>query len=172
MKDGFERLHYLLELPLTSSAFLYDVDRVLQIYARNPLYALLHEACWANGGDRWAASRMLPYDEPTLFVGEHVYPWMFDEYTALQPLREGAQLIASHDWPRLYDEDQLRRNEVPTAAAIYTDDMYVESAYSLETAALVQNLAPWVTNEYEHDGLATSEGRVLTRLIDLVHGRA
>jgi hypothetical protein len=30
----------------------------------------------------------------------------------------------------------------------------------------------WVTNEYEHDGLRASGGRVLDRLLDLARGRA
>jgi hypothetical protein len=35
----------------------------------------------------------------------------------------------------------------------------------------VRGLRPWVTNEYEHNGLAASGGQVLDRLIDLVRGR-
>jgi pimeloyl-ACP methyl ester carboxylesterase len=170
--DGLERLHYLLELPVDSSAFLFDVERALP-FARNPLYAVIHEACWANGGaSRWSASRLLNYEDPTLFTGEHVYPWMFEDYGVLAPLREAAELLAQYEWERLYDEDQLRVNNVPTAAVIYSDDMYVESTFSLETAAIVRGLRPWLTNEYEHDGLETSGTRVLRRLLDLARGRA
>lgn len=39
------------------------------------------------------------------------------------------------------------------AAAIYFDDLYVDSGLSLQTAAYIPNLRPWVTNEFEHDGL-------------------
>ncbi len=53
---------------------------------------------------------------------------MFEEYGALAPLREAADILAGHEWPRLYDADRLRANEVPVAAAIYADDMYVERA--------------------------------------------
>ena len=65
MSDGFEELHYLLERPAESPAFLHDVEAA-SAFARNPLYAILHEACWADGGTtRWSAERMLPgaYDE-------------------------------------------------------------------------------------------------------------
>ena len=175
MSDGAERLHYVLELPTDSPAFLHDVDAALS-FARNPLYAILHEACWADGGTtNWSAQRLLPeeYAEaPEFFTGEHVFPWMFEEYGALAPLREAAQILAAHRWPRLYDADQLRANEVPVAAAIYAEDMYVERAFSEETAAHIRGLRPWITNEYEHNGLRADGERILGRLIDLTRGRA
>jgi len=175
MSDGAERLHYLLELPSDSPAFLHDVEAALG-FARNPLYAVLQEACWADGGStRWAAERLLPSDyerEPELFVGEHVYPWMFEDYGALAPLRDAAHLLAEHEWPRLYDPERLRSNEVPVAAAIYAEDMYVERALSEEAAAQIRGLRPWLTNEYEHNGLRADGARVLGHLIDLARGRA
>ena len=175
MSDGAERLHYVLELPPDSPAFLHDVEALVP-FARNPLFAIVHEACWADGGaTRWAAQRLLPsaYDEqPELFTGEHVYPWMFEEHGALAPLREAADLLAEHEWPRLYDPDRLRENEVPAAAAIYARDMYVERALSEETAASIRGLRTWLTDEYEHNALRVDGERVLGRLIDLVRGRA
>jgi pimeloyl-ACP methyl ester carboxylesterase len=175
MSTGAEDLHYILELPVDSPAFRHDVEAALA-FARNPLYAVLQEACWADGGStRWAAERLLPaayQDEPELFVGEHVYPWMFEEYGALAPLREAADLLAAREWPGLYDPDRLAANEVPVAAAIYAEDMYVERAFSEETASLIRGLRPWLTNEYEHNALRADGERVLGRLIDLARGRA
>ena len=171
---GAEKLHFLLELPADSPAFLHDVEAELT-FARNPLYALLHEACWADGGTtRWAAQRMMPADyetEPELFTGEHVFRWMFDEYGALAPLRDTAQRLAEHEWPRLYDPDRLAANEVPVAAAIYAEDMYVPRALSEETAAQIRGLRPWLTNELRHDGLRMDGRRVLGRLLDMTRGR-
>jgi pimeloyl-ACP methyl ester carboxylesterase len=175
MSDGAERLHYLLELPPDSPAFLHDVQ-ALPPYARNPIYAVLQEACWADGGaTNWAAQRLRPadYDEaPELFYGEHVFPWMFEDYAALRPLREAAEILAAHDWPRLYDPERLRDNDVPVAAAIYANDPYVERSLSEETAAQIRGLRPWITSEYEHNGLRADGARVLGRLIDLARGRA
>lgn len=174
MSDGAEQLHYVLELPIDSPAFLHDVEHGIG-FARNPIYAVIHEACYADGGaTRWSAQRTLPpdYDQPEFFTGEHVYPWVFEDYSALAPLREAADVLAEHAWPRLYDEDTLRANEVPVAAAIYTEDMYVERRFSEETAARIRGLRPWITNEYEHNGLRADGERVLGRLIDLVRGRA
>ena len=175
MSDGAEHVHYLLELPFDSPAFLHDAEAA-NPFARDPIFAILHEACWADGGaTRWAAERLLPFDveaEPELFTGEHVYPWMFEDYGALAPLREAADLLAEHEWPRLYDPDQLARNEVPAAAAIYSEDPYVERVFSEETAARIRGARTWITNEYEHNGIRADGERVLGRLIDLVRGRA
>ena len=175
MSDGAERLHYLLELPLDSRAFLHDVESAGMPFSRNPLYAVIQEACYADGGaTRWSANRMMPpdYEEsPELFTAEHVYPWMFEEFGSLRPLREAADRLAEHEWPRLYDVERLRHNDVPAAAAIYADDLYVERAFSEETAAEVCGLRAWVTNEYEHNGLRADGERVLGTLIDLARGR-
>ncbi len=174
MSTGAEHLHYILEQPPDSPAFLHDVDAAGQ-FPRNPLYAAIHEACYADGcATRWSAERLLPdaYDDPELFTGEHVYPWMFEDYSALAPLREAAELLAEVEWPRLYDAEQLGRNEVPAAAAVYAEDMYVERVFSEETAGRVRGLRPWVTNEYQHDGLRAGGDRILGRLIDLARGRA
>ena len=175
MSTGAEDLHYILELPVDSPAFRHDVEAALS-FARNPLYAALQEACWADGGStRWAAERLLPAeyaDDRELFVGEHVYPWMFEEYGALTPLREAAEILAQREWPRLYDPGRLAANEVPVAAAIYAEDMYVERVLSEETAARIGGMRTWLTDEYEHNALRADGGRVLGRLIDLARGRA
>ncbi len=174
MSDGVERLHYLLELDPGSPAFLHDAEQ-MSPFARNPLYAVLHEACWANGGSTdWSAQRVLeaqPDWAPELFTGEHVFPWMFSDIAALAPLREAAELLAQRDWPTLYDRGQLQANEVPAAAVIYADDPYVERSFSEQTARTVRGLRVWLTNEYDHDGLRKDGERVLGRLLDLARGR-
>ena len=48
MSAGAEQLHYILELPFGSPAFLHDVDAPMP-FARNPIYAVIHEACYADG---------------------------------------------------------------------------------------------------------------------------
>jgi pimeloyl-ACP methyl ester carboxylesterase len=172
---GFENLHHLIELPMDSNAFLADATVGALRFARNPIYATLHESSYADGvSTRWSAARMLPPEiaENGYFTGEHVFPWMFDDYGWLRPHRDAADILAAHEWPKLYDEHQLRANEVPVAAAVYVNDMYVEFAYSMETAAVIRGLKPWVTNEYEHNGIRADGERVLGRLIDMVRGNA
>jgi len=102
-----------------------------------------------------------------------IYPWIFDTDPALTPLREAAHLLAARaDWPPLYDAAALRNCEVPCAASVYAEDMYVEREYAEATAALLPRMRVWLTNEYEHDGLRTSDERVLDRLIALARGLA
>jgi pimeloyl-ACP methyl ester carboxylesterase len=175
MSDGFEKLHYVLELAPDSPAFRHDVEPGMG-FARNPIYAIIHEACYADGGaTRWSAERVMPaeYAEtPELLTGEHVFPWLFEDYGELRPLREAAELLARHEWPRLHDPSVLASNEVPAAAAIYANDLYVERRFSEETAAAIRGLRPWVTSEYEHNGVRADGARVLGRLLDLARGRA
>jgi pimeloyl-ACP methyl ester carboxylesterase len=173
MSEGFEQLHYLLELDPDSPAFRHDAEQITS-FARNPIYAVLHEACWANGGaTAWSAQRMFeaqadwPEDGLT---GEHVFASMF-EAPSLAPLREAAELLAEYDWPVLYDPVRLAANAVPAAAAVYADDVYVERAFSEQTGARVPGLRVWLTNEYDHDGLRADGARVLGRLLDMARGR-
>ncbi len=191
MSTGSHALHYLLEDPFAgdelSDAFRYAVQAKLS-FAAAPLYALLHEPCYAQGfATRWSAQRVRaefaefdaaaavdgdPQTTPLLFTGEMIYPFMIDADPVLRPLREAADLLAERDdWPPLYDPSRLAANEVPVAAAVYYDDMYVDRELSVRTASAIRGLRAWVTSEYEHDGLRVSSGAVLGRLIDMCHGR-
>ena len=187
--DGSHALHYLLEAPFTddettlSDAFLYAVMDELS-FAAGPLYALLHEPCYAQGSaTRWAAQRVraefgefdpdqaIAGTAPLYFTGEMIYPWMIDADPVLRPLREAAGILAERDdWPPLYDPTRLAANDVPAAAAVYYDDMYVDREFSIQTAQAIRGLRTWVTSEYEHDGLRVSDGAVLNRLIKMCRG--
>ena len=169
---GFEALHYLLErawdtdlgmlvsgqfsasvpAPKLSLAFLRGYEAMLP-FDTNPLYALIHEACYANGGaTRWAAQRALDSNpsraaafdpvaaaregRPVPLTGEMVYPFMFDDIASLRPLKAVANALAEHDWPAsLYSVDALGRNTVPAAATAYFEDMYVDANLALQTAS-------------------------------------
>ncbi|MER7508183.1 alpha/beta fold hydrolase [Streptomyces lavendulae] len=190
--DGSHQLHYLLEDAFVrtpaghtlSDAFLEGVREQLS-FAGHPLYALLHEAIYAQdpaAPTGWAAERVraahprfdaagaLAGDGPLLFTGESIHPWHFTTDPALEPLHETAELLAARTgWTPLYDPARLAANEVPVAAAVYHDDMYVDTAHSLETARTVRGLRTWVTDEFEHDGVRADGPRVLDRLLALVH---
>jgi pimeloyl-ACP methyl ester carboxylesterase len=176
MSDGAERLHYLLELDPGSPAFRHDLAAALPFGGRNPLYVVVHEACYADGGaTRWSAERVMPErfrEDLTLFTGEHVFSWTLADDAGLAPLQQAADLLAEREWPSLYDAEVLGSVDVPCAAAIYAEDAYVPRSFSEETARLVPTMRPWLTNEYEHNGLRSDGGRVLDRLIGLVRGPA
>lgn len=196
---GFEALHYLLERAWDSDlaavmsgkaaggerlslTFLRGFEATLP-FDSNPLYALVHEACYANGGaTRWAAQRALDSDpvraaafdpvaaaregRPVPFTGEMVYPFMFDDIAALRPLRAVADALAEHEWPAtLYDVDALGRNAVPAAATAYFEDLYVDCNLALETARVINGLRPWVTSSYMHSGVREDGPRVFGTLL-------
>jgi pimeloyl-ACP methyl ester carboxylesterase len=184
---GSHTLHYLLEDPFAGGGlcddFLYQVQARLT-FSAGPMYALLHEACYAQrAATGWAAqciraefgefdaAAALDGDAPLLFTGEMIYPWMLENDPVLAPLAAAGEILAQRDsWPPLYDETRLRDCDAATAAAIYFDDMYVPRELSVPTARAIRGLRPWITNEYEHDGLRVSEGKVLDRLIAMVRG--
>ncbi|GII85773.1 alpha/beta hydrolase [Sphaerisporangium siamense] len=184
MGDGAERLHWLFDEAWDGAApsdtFLRQV-MALTAFAEQPLYGVLQEVIYAQGGTptAWAAERALasrpefaPGAEPPLFTGEMFYPFMFEEFSGLRPFAEAAHALAeARDWPPLYDPARLAANTVPVAAIVYHDDMYVDAELSLRTARSVGNLRHWVTNEWEHDGVRASGDRVLSRLMDLAAGR-
>ncbi|MFC9592367.1 alpha/beta fold hydrolase [Streptomyces sp. NPDC056944] len=186
MGDGFERLHWLLDESLDVAGELTDtfLHQVMSLtgFADNPLFAVLQESLYGQGDGPtgWAAARALADfpeftedADPFLLTGEMMYPWMFREIRGLRPFADAADLLAARtDWPPLYDPRRLAANEVPVAAVVYHDDMYVDAGLSLRTAREVGALRVWVTNEWEHDGLAASGGRVLARLREMAAGRA
>ncbi|GGS77647.1 MULTISPECIES: alpha/beta fold hydrolase [Streptomyces] len=187
--EGSHRLHFLLEDafvrtpggPALSDAFQEEVQGLLS-FAAAPLYAVIHEAIYGQDArpTDWSAERVraefprfdaaetLAGDGPLLFTGETIHPWMFDCDPALRPLRETAALLAARtDWTPLYDPARLAANEVPAAAAVYHDDMYVDTGHALTTARAIRGLRTWVTDEFEHDGVRAGGPRVLDRLLAL-----
>ncbi|MEU3734989.1 alpha/beta fold hydrolase [Streptomyces sp. NPDC033538] len=192
--EGSHRLHFLLEDAFVrtpgghelSDAFQEQAQSLLS-YAGHPLYALVHEAIYGQDArpTNWSAERVraefprfdaakaLAGDEPLMFTGESIHPWMFDCDPALRPLRETADLLAARtDWTPLYDPARLAANEVPAAAAVYHDDMYVDTGHALSTARTIRGLRTWVTDEFEHDGVRAGGPRVLDRLLALARDEA
>ncbi|RKR30394.1 prolyl aminopeptidase 2 [Arthrobacter oryzae] len=178
-----DALHHLLEDAFVatpdgdrlSDAFLEQV-RGLVSRAANPLYALMHESIYGqSGATDWAAWRVLadfpefsPDAAEPLLTGEMVYPWYFEQDPALRPLRDVARLLAEKDdWAPLYDPEQLAQNRVPVAAAVYTDDIYVDRDLSLETAASVRGLQVWESGEFHHDGIADDGEAIFGRLLGM-----
>ncbi|WP_371327729.1 alpha/beta fold hydrolase [Humibacillus sp. DSM 29435] len=184
MKPGIERLHWLLEKAFTrpgrlSEAFLADC-LARSSSASNPLFWSLQESIYgdgANGPTGWAAQRERdrraefdPGRRPLLFTGEMAFPWMFDEVRLLRPFAAAVNELARRpEWSPLYDLERLASSEVPLAAAVYFDDMFVDAHLQLDTLGRLGSSQAWVTNEFEHDGIAS--GRVLTRLREMVRDR-
>jgi len=181
MSYGFETIHWLLDDAWAGAElhprFLYDVQTTTG-FVDNVLYPLQEYTYGADAATGWAAQR--EYDRlpefaadarPVLLTAEMMFSWMFREVRSLRPFAEAADLLAAKDdWPPLYDLDGLARNEVPLCAAVYYDDLYVDSELQLQTIERVGNARAWVTNEHEHDGLRSAPA-VLERLFDMGAGR-
>lgn len=173
-QGGGMKLHELLENDPFSPAFRHDLAAMLPFEGRNPLYAILHESCYADGvATRWAASRTMPREvkrDGTLLAGEHLPRDLFEESSELRPLREAADIVANYEWTQLYSTERLASADVPVAAAAYYEDAYVPLKFSTETAGILKDCRLWVTSEYEHNGLR-HDARVLDRLIGLLKGQ-
>ncbi|KDO34404.1 hypothetical protein SPRG_01540 [Saprolegnia parasitica CBS 223.65] len=176
---GMETVHYLLEGAWLnedelSSTFLAGVERLQAGFDTNPLYFVLHEAIYCDGpkvASNWAAQRVhaagdkrFHWDrfgtittdmDPLYFSGEMVFPWMAEDYAGLRVFQAAAEkLAATSSWRPLYDLDALKDTEIPGAALIAYDDVFVDRDLSLATARLLgDNIAVFVTNEYQHSGL-------------------
>jgi hypothetical protein len=148
-----------------------------QSWDTNVIYALLHEPLYCQGeASSWSAERLLENypefslsnvdsDKPVYFTGEMIYPFMFECYPELKKLKIVGDILAGeNDWPKLYDVEQLRKNQVPTYAAVYHDDMYVDFDLSMETAKTIKGCKPFVTNSMYHNAISAKMNDVLKEI--------
>ena len=190
MKFGFahtaEEVHFLLEeafvkagdQEMVSQAFKVGLQSAIR-FDTNPIFAILHEAIYAQGAaSGWACDavqkeKYAHFDnfKDFLFYGEMIFPWMFDEISELKGMKEAAEILAAkEDWPALYDPEVLSRNTVPVACAVYANDMFVNAKFSRETVESIPKMEAWYTSEFEHCGLRVGGERIFSRLIDLGRG--
>lgn len=172
--DGWQMLWSLLERDPSSNAFRHDLMHAMPFSGRNPMYFAFHESSYASGqATRWSAERVEPddfRDDVTLFTGEHIRREWTETVPAFRPWRDVAFALAEFEWPAIYDSEAIAASGATGAAAVYVNDVYVPLEFSLETASLLPGVQTWVTSEHEHNGVRS--GPVLTRLIDLAHGRS
>ncbi len=136
---GFELLHHVVELPLDRVRFCTDVER--RSRASSAIRSMRRSTsrrmpmAWQHAGRPIGCSPTTSADSDT-FTAEHIFPWMFEDYGALRSARRrrgdpGRARMAPHVRRRR----NSAANEVPVAASIYTDDLYVERTFAEETAA-------------------------------------
>ena len=163
-----------------SPAFLAGAWEATNVVS-NPLYWVLQELIYADGElarpIAWAAERawagrpeFSPDARSLMLTGEACFPWMFEEMPELAPFAGAmGELMRDTSFGRLYDEARLAANESPLQAAVYFDDLYVDSGLQLDTLSRVGASHAWVTNEFEHDGLHGE--RVFRHLLEEARGR-
>ena len=178
--DGMATLNFLFERAFSNKKLSYSFLKgvlSLQTFDTNPIFTVLHEACYAQAfSTDWSAYRILDEypefnieNDELFFTGEMLYPWMLDSYKALKPLKGAANILAKkNDWPMLYSEKKLRENQVSTAAAVYTNDMYVDREYSMELAGIIPNMSIWETETLEHNALRSNGKLVLDSLFSRI----
>ncbi|TFK74655.1 alpha/beta-hydrolase [Pluteus cervinus] len=154
-----------------------------QPFDGNPIYAILHEACYCQGrASNWSADRIVEdhfqfsWDKvqsadgntPVYFTGEQIFSSMFDDYKYLTAWKGAAEILAKKtSWPPLYDLEQLSRNSVKVSAVSYFDDMYVDFNLSQDTASKINNTEQYITNQLGHDGLREDPKHVMQKLFHL-----
>ena len=178
--DGMATLNFLFERAFSNNKLSYSFLKgvlSLQTFDTNPIFTVLHEACYAQAfSTDWSAYRILDEypefnteNDELLFTGEMLYPWMLDSYKALKPLKGAANILAKkNDWPMLYSEKNLKDNQVSVAAAVYTNDMYVDRKYSMELAGIIPNMSIWETETLEHNALRSNGKLVLDSLFSRI----
>jgi hypothetical protein len=178
---------YLPERQLSPN-FLHAVVN-WQPFELQPLYTLLQEAIYMGDGSssatKWAAHTTMQefpefsawrhaddWSTPAYFTGEMIYPWMFEgDYEQLTHVKEASDIISEKDdWSILYDVGALQACKVPCAAAVYYEDMYVESSFSEKTGQLLPRCKMWITNEYQHSGLQDDGYNIMAKLLNMVRG--
>ncbi|KAL4895101.1 Alpha/Beta hydrolase protein [Aspergillus ambiguus] len=144
----------------------------------NVIYAILHEAIYCQGqASNWSADRIrsakqhfqINVDLPQIwFTGEMIFKDMFDSYQELNQIKEAAEILAkTTDWPALYDEAQLAKNEVPVYAATYVEDMYVHFDHARNTAAKIKGIKQFITNVMYHNALRSKTDELMQQLFAL-----
>ena len=93
---------------------------------------------------------------------------MFEDYSELRKVQKVAEKVAAQsDWPALFDEEQLAKNEVPVYAAAYMEDMYVPYDLSVETASKIKGCKMFTTNVMYHNAVSQRMDEVVRQLFAL-----
>ena len=181
------RMHSELEqFNFITRSTLSALESMGPFFDDNVIYAILREAIYCQDeASKWAAERVgrslkefdwisgspasfNTKDQPLYFSGAMVYPFMFEIYPELKKLKGVAQIIAHYkDWPNLYDEVQLSRNEVPVYAATFVDDAYIDFGLVQETLEKVRNCKQFITNTMYHDAVRSKTVDVMKELFAL-----
>ncbi|KAI5289981.1 hypothetical protein KEM54_002745 [Ascosphaera aggregata] len=183
MAGGIDRIHDVIlrassdleETESLSKPTLAIIDSMTS-FDNAILYAVFQEAIYCQGeASNWSAERFIRKiqafrsdAEKMYFTGEMVFPHIFESSDELAEIRGAAELIATtSDWPNLYDEGQLARNEVPVFAATYIDDMYVPFELAQETANKIRNCKQYITNVMYHSALRSNAKDIVEALFNL-----
>nr|POF15269.1 proline iminopeptidase [Quercus suber] len=153
------------------------------VFDENLLYAILHEPIYCQGtAPSWSAERVMQEfpafaldpatagseEAPVYFTGEMIFPSMFEDYPELAKVQDVAEMVAKDaEWPALFDEQQLARNEVPVYAVGYMEDMYVDFELASATAKAIKGCKTFTTNVLYHDAIRSKMDEVVKQAFAL-----
>lgn len=104
-----------------------------------------------------------------LFTGEMTYPWDYEDYPVLFSLKNVANILAEwDDWPNLYEEDTLTTANIPLAAIVYSEDIFVPRELSEKTLEKLPHAAWEVIDSCDHSALGTHGTLVVSVLLSLL----
>lgn len=126
-------------------------------------------------------------EDPVLFFGEMVFPWMADDYSELSGygMKSLSQSIATKsDWLPLFDASNMQTAlgaaastkgmaKSKAASATYYSDMYVDfdcAMKLIKRGGPLENVKVWVTNEYQHSGLRDDGAHIVSKLVQMAKG--
>ncbi len=184
--QGYHSLAYLLEDPFRmvrgekrlKRDFLATVGASLSFEA-GPLYAVIHESIYGGIGSattNWSAQRIREEidgygenldpksAEKYYLTGEHIFPWQFEEDPALTDFKEVAEQLARFEWAASPYQGEGLAHASSVAAAVYLDDIFVPFELSMETAGHYRDARVYVTNQFQHDGIAHDGGGIVETL--------
>lgn len=162
MHGGIDDIHnQILRMSSDISQFNFLTRPTLAAFEANFLsldtgviFALLHEPIYNQGmASKWAAYNVglglkefqwLKDDwdingskakwRPLFFSGEMIFPFMFETYPELRELKEVAEILARfEEWPKLYDEEALAKNDVPVYSVSSISSFYAISPVLLSS---------------------------------------
>lgn len=120
-----------------------------------PLWAVVHETVMARPGHpvNWSAERIYREEFADLtLLGNQFFTTHFEEDPALRPFFQAVDEVHRMDSLKAQSGD-VSGNQVPAAALLFTNDVYLPYELSIQSAAKVGNLQVWTHGQWLHDAI-------------------
>lgn len=176
-EGDFGALANLLEMPFTTHRgekrlrgdFLAQLGAIISLETM-PLWGVIHETVMARPGHpvQWNADKVYREEFADLpLLGNQFLRTHFEEDPALIPFSEEVDKVHRMDTLKAQAQD-VSANEVPTAALLFKQDLFLPYELTRKSATRVGNLKLWVHDEWFHDGLWTHGPEVVNTLFDML----
>lgn len=176
-EGDFGRLANLFEAPFTTyrgekrlrGDFLAQLGAIISLESM-PLWAVVHETVMARPGHavRWSAERIWREEFADLtLLGNHFFRTHFEEDPALRPFLDAVDEV--HQMTDLKSQaPDPSKNEVPAAAVLYEQDLFIPYDLSASSASRIPNLRVWSHGQWFHDGIWVHGADVARGLFEML----